>query len=180
MAARSTFPVIPLTNESQLFRFPDQFEWLPPWIKLPDDYAALIPISFADDHQLVVGRGAIVAELRREMPESHVLYSAKLDAVAVHVECGYKDFVFATDSEKHPIAVVHLTYNVESDPHWPSTKLICSLEEWRNEMQLDYQHAGEPKLDCSSGHYRMISRQIENEPRWFCARCGERNALTSR
>ena len=172
--------VIPLKTESQLFRFPDQFEWLPPWIRLPDDYAELIPISFPDDHQLVVGRGAIVAELRREMPESHVLYSAKLDAIAVHVECGYKDFVFATNSDKHPIAVVHLTYNVESDPNWPSTKLISSLAEWNNEMQLDYEHAGKPKLDCSSGHYRMISRQIGHETQWFCARCGLRDALPNR
>lgn len=165
---------------TQLFRFPDQFEWLPPWIELHDDYAKLIPISFPDDHQLVVGRDAIVTELRREMPESHVLYQSELDAIAVHVECGYKDFVFATNNEIHPIAVVHLTYSVESDPRWPSTKLISNLAEWINEMQLDYEHAGKPELDCSSGHYRLIPRQIENETQWFCARCGERDALPNR
>ena len=147
---------------------------------MPDDYATLIPISWPDVQELAVGRDAIVAELRREMPKGHALYGKQLDVVAVHVECGYKDFVFTTNDTSHPIAVVHLTYNVESNPNWPSTRLIAGLDEWINEMELDYAHAGKPELDCRAGHYRMVSRQIENETQWFCARCGERDALPNR
>ena len=173
--------VIPLRLlERQLFRFPDDFQWLPPWIELPDDYATLIPISWPDDQQLAIGRDAIVAELRREIPGAHVLCSMELDAVAVHVECGYKDFVFTTNDPVNSIAVVHLTYNVESDPKWPATRLVRGLDEWMIEMNLDYEQAGKPNLDCRDGHYKLIQRQIENQTKPFCARCGEGDVLPRR
>ena len=172
--------VIPPLPGVHLFKFPDGFQWLPPWILLPGDYSTLIPISWPHDQQLAIGRDAIVEELRREMPESHVLHNMKLNAIAVHVEYGYKDFVFATDNGKHPIATAHLTYTAESDPNWPSTTQFLNLDEWIRQMNLDHQNAGMPDLDCSLGHYRMISRQIDNETQWFCARCGQRDALPNR
>ena len=155
-----------------MFEFPRDFVWLPPWVLLPNDYHTLIPISFPDEYIAAMGPDAIVAELHREMPEGHRLYGLAMKAIAVHVEAGQKDYVFATNDVSKPIACVHLTFSVESDPRWPMTNVFPNLPAWCAAMKTDYDRAGCPPLECDGNHYQMIGRQIAGEEVYCCARCG--------
>ena len=102
-----------------MFSLPTDFDWLSPWS----------PISQND-------RKGIEDELRREMPEGHVL--AQCEILAIGASDNYDDFLFATDCPNKPIAAVHLTWSAETDPAWPSTVVYASIDEWVVAMNEDH------------------------------------------
>jgi hypothetical protein len=71
---------------------------------------------------VAIGAASFEAELRREVPEGHPLYSRPLTAIARRI-----------DSEPQ-YAVVHLTWRGEPEPsgRWPETRLFETVEQWRN------------------------------------------------
>ena len=43
--------------------------------------------------------------------------------------------LFEVEGGEMPLAVVHMTWQKETDPRWPTTKLFQSWEQWaRDEM----------------------------------------------
>jgi len=90
---------------------PSGFEILPPWTVLPDDRAA-----------------ALTTLLSRDLPRGHALYRMTLRAVASRTD--QDDVLFELESSSMRLAVVHMTWRVETDPQWPSTNLFCDWQEW--------------------------------------------------
>jgi hypothetical protein len=62
-------------------------------------------------------------QLRREVPEGHLLYKVAVRAVAVRRQL--KDVVFWLPAVQQ-WAYVHLTGHTEQDPRWPSA--VCTPE----------------------------------------------------
>lgn len=128
-----------------MFTIPDDFEWLYPWIPIPDDYTILpSPYDDAltncdrDTGELVApAREILVAELKRELPDGHTLEGLDFEAVALS-QVTHKDFLFATNDESRPLARVHLTFSKESKPPWPMTFVFATLTAWHEEMQQDH------------------------------------------
>ncbi len=76
---------------------------------------------------------ALEAELRREISSGHPLYAANFQAIARRGDCD--DVMFALDGSS-TVAVVHLSYGMETGADWPHTQLYGSLGEWsKSEMQ---------------------------------------------
>lgn len=69
---------------------------------------------------------ALSSELAREMPKGHRLKSLISEAVAHRV--GRDDVLFALSDGR--LAVVHLTWNRETDPVWPFSTVYDSVEAW--------------------------------------------------
>lgn len=69
-----------------------------------------------------------LAELRRELPEGHVLHCRKLVPVARHR--GSDDVLIRTDAEDGRLWVVHLTWRRETDPQWPSARSFRDVAEF--------------------------------------------------
>ena len=69
-------------------------------------------------------RNGIETELVREICKGHLLFGNSCVALARRVDCD--DVLFEVDGRPAE-AVVHLTYAVESDPHWPATEMFASL-----------------------------------------------------
>ena len=90
---------------------PTGFDILPPWAVLPDDRAA-----------------ALTARLHRELPRGHGLYGMRLRAVASRMD--QDEVLFELEGSPMRLAVVHMTWRVETDPHWPSTTLFRDWQEW--------------------------------------------------
>ena len=61
------------------------------------------------------------------MPEGHLLFGLNTKVVSV-CTVTHKDFVFVTDDNSKPIAIVHLTWSSETDPLFPHTRIIPSLK----------------------------------------------------
>ena len=84
---------------------------------------------------------SLADELRREVAVGHVLYCIAVGAVAQRQD---KDEVlFELRDGTSRLAVVHLTYAVESDPRWPQTTLFESTAAWRASMEVDHAEFGE-------------------------------------
>lgn len=81
------------------------FEWLIPWHAAHDPRYA--------------------RELAREAPAGHVLKKVPVRVLACRQDCD--DVLFALDDGSDRVAVVHLTYAVESDSHWPLTTIFRDL-----------------------------------------------------
>ena len=64
-------------------------------------------------------------ELARELPVGHVLKPMKVRAVARRFDSD--DVAFELDDGRR--CVVHLTWNVESDPRWPHCEFVSRLPE---------------------------------------------------
>jgi hypothetical protein len=64
-------------------------------------------------------------ELARELPAGHALKGVKVRAVARRLD---RDDV-AFELEDGRCCVVHLTWNVETDPRWPHSELVSVLPE---------------------------------------------------
>lgn len=68
-------------------------------------------------------------ELRRELASSHRLHAQAharaLRAVARRID--RDDFLFVGDEGAY---VVHLTWSVETEPHWPTTETFRSVDDW--------------------------------------------------
>ena len=83
-------------------------QWREPWQPISSHYA-----SNAE------------AELHREMCAGHVLFGRSLTAFGNRIDCD--DILFYLGDTSPQFAVVHLTFQRESDPKWPHTVLYDSL-----------------------------------------------------
>src|SRR5262245_37114023 len=79
---------------------------------------------------------ALVAELARELPASHVLRGRKLEPIARSETSD--DVLFASTGGDEPLFLVHLTWNVETDPSWPHTVAFGSLPEFARAWVADH------------------------------------------
>ena len=68
---------------------------------------------------------SLESELRRELPEGHVLCGRRCSAFATSDE--RDDVVF--ELEDGTFALVHLTWKQETDPTWPFTHIVGSRQE---------------------------------------------------
>ena len=91
---------------------PDALEILLPWRTLSD---SAITERFS-------------AELSTELYPKHPLYALKVKAVANRID--RDDVLFEISGGSAPLAMVHLTWQKESDPRWPTTRLFASWDEW--------------------------------------------------
>jgi hypothetical protein len=71
----------------------------------------------------------VEAELARELHPTHILAGHALKVIASR--CDRDDVLCQVDSDRY--AVVHVTWSgrQEPPPHWPSTELFSSYEDWR-------------------------------------------------
>ena len=67
-------------------------------------------------------------ELRREVAPGHKLFNVPVTAIARRRD--NDDVLFQIEDGSGRVAVVHLTWRVESDPTWPFTGIYESLESW--------------------------------------------------
>jgi hypothetical protein len=80
---------------------------------------------------------ALVDELRRELSKGHVLFGASLAARARRQD--RNDVLFEVLDGSGRLAQVHLTYQREADPRWPSTTVFASEAAWEQSMLADHQ-----------------------------------------
>jgi hypothetical protein len=85
--------------------------WREPWQAISDAYAQ-----------------NATKELQRETCHGHVLHGKEVTAVGNRKDCD--DVLFYLGHVSPKFAVVHLTYQKESRPEWPSTSLYDSIEDW--------------------------------------------------
>ena len=64
------------------------------------------------------------------MCEGHSLFGESHVALARRIDCD--DVLFEVDGGP-AVAVVHLSYAVESDPQWPATEMFTSLAEFEEQ-----------------------------------------------
>ena len=122
---------------------PTEYEWLSPWLPIED-----MPRYDEMPHFGFVLKGisgepveaSLEDELRRELPPGHVLEGCDLAAVAFCTE-DPNDFLFLTDDKNRPIACVHLTWAVETNPMWPRTHVYQSLDDWTKQMHKEHKAA---------------------------------------
>jgi hypothetical protein len=88
-----------------------QVHWREPWYAISPDYAAKAE-----------------AEIHREMCAGHVLFGRSVTAVGYRQDCD--DVLFYLGESAPQFAVVHLTYQRETRPEWPSTALFATLGVW--------------------------------------------------
>ncbi len=128
-----------------MLQFPADFNWLYPWVPIPNDYK-ILP-SFNDesltnwDHETgeiyALPHETLVAELKRELPPGHQLEALEFEAVGVY-ELTHMDFLFVTSDEFKPLACVHLTFRKEKETPWPMSSTFDSLDSWIEEMSKDH------------------------------------------
>jgi hypothetical protein len=70
----------------------------------------------------------LATELSSELSAKHVLFGLNASAVAKRID--RDDVLFELAGGGTPLAVVHLTWQRESDPRWPTTRLFTSLAQW--------------------------------------------------
>lgn len=73
-------------------------------------------------------------ELARELPVGHCLYQVRVNAVARRQDCD--DVLFSLEDGSGRVAVVHLTYAVESDPVWPLTRVFPDMSSFSEERMV--------------------------------------------
>src|SRR5262245_54434334 len=96
---------------------PSQIQWREPWRPVPPDHAA-----------------EAAAELQREMCAGHVLFGRAVQAVGRRQDCD--DVLFYLGESAPQFAVVHLTYQRETRPEWPSTSVFDALDAWIEQCMI--------------------------------------------
>lgn len=98
---------------------------------LPEGLKLLLPWRDISDSPKESQR--LSAELSSELGPKHILFGLKATAIANRID--RDDVLFEIVDGVAPLATVHLSWQRESDPRWPSTKLFASWDEWVwNEM----------------------------------------------
>lgn len=70
----------------------------------------------------------LVAELQREIPQGHILFGVSVSPVARR---GDRDVVlFSILDGSDRVALVHMTWSIETSPNYPRTKVFESLRSW--------------------------------------------------
>jgi len=96
---------------------------------VPDNIRIEEPwIAFADDEEDQASAAKIAERLKKDLPKGHALSGLELKAVAKRVD--QDDVLFEVLGGDQPLAVVHVTWQREADPRWPSTKFFRSWDEW--------------------------------------------------
>ena len=90
---------------------PSQIQWRKPWHAISSDCAAKAE-----------------AEIHREMCAGHVLFGRSVTAIGCRQDCD--DVLFYLGESAPSFAVVHLSYQRETRPEWPSTTLFDTLAVW--------------------------------------------------
>lgn len=90
---------------------PFEIQWRVPWGPVPAEH-----------------NEGTIAELRREIPAGHILNGRSIQTVGRRQDCD--DVLFYLGESKPQFAVVHLTYQKETNPGWPNTWLYDSLQVW--------------------------------------------------
>lgn len=83
---------------------------------------------------------SLVDELRREVVSGHVLFGVPVRVLARRQDCD--DILFQFLDGTGRVAKVHLTWQQESDPSWPSTTVYPNIEEWAESMNTDHEAYG--------------------------------------
>lgn len=126
------------TSTTTMFKIPVDFEWLNPWVPIDDpDMCAEFGPLFGDPIDNSDPIPALIEELHREMPVGHILYGLSVNVVAF-CAADHNEFLFVTDEPSKPIAHVHLTWSIESDPKWPHTTIYRTLDEWAAQMKREH------------------------------------------
>jgi hypothetical protein len=93
---------------------------------LPNGWSAI------EQPELATG---LLAELARELPAKHILRGRQLEAIARSESSD--DVLFASVGGDAPFFLVHLTWNVETDPNWPHTVAYGSIAEFAEAWAAD-------------------------------------------
>src|SRR5688572_14374266 len=96
---------------------PSTIQWREPWQRISPEYAPKAE-----------------AELHREMCAGHVLFGRSVIAIGNRIDCD--DILFYLGDSPPQFAVVHLTFQPESDPTWPQTVLYDSLTAWVEQCMI--------------------------------------------
>ena len=94
-----------------------QIPWRKPWL----------PISREQASQAE-------AELPRELCPDHILFGRSVTAIGYRQDCD--DVLFYLREPTPSFAVVHLTYQRETQPKWPETALFDSLTAWIDQCMI--------------------------------------------
>ena len=79
---------------------------------------------------------ALVAELQREVPKGHALHGIPVTVLGRRDD--KDDVLYALQDGTGRFAVVHLTFQVETDVRWPSFWTFANEAEWIEKMQADH------------------------------------------
>jgi len=90
---------------------PSRIQWRRPWLPVSPEFAS-----------------SAEAELHRDVCRGHVLYDRPVKAIGHRQD--RDDVLFYIGETPPRFAVVHLTYQRETVPQWPSTAVFDSLEAW--------------------------------------------------
>jgi hypothetical protein len=101
---------------------PTNIEVLSPWQTIQDSPDGNKKVEFLSEH------------LFAEVPPGHVLYGLKTRAVAYRLD--RDDILFEVEGSEMPLAVVHMTWQKETDPRWPNTQFFGSWEQWVKDEML--------------------------------------------
>jgi hypothetical protein len=83
-----------------------------------------------------VNDGELANELRRELPKRHVLSGLPVTARARRQD--QDDILFEILDGSGRFAQVHLTYQAEVDPRWPTTTIFATEADWAVSMAVDH------------------------------------------
>jgi hypothetical protein len=97
---------------------PDNIEILPPWSSLDRSGEQ----SRAEQ---------LTAELKIELAPDHVLYDVPVKALATRID--RDDVLFEIEGSINRLAVVHLTWQREADPKWPTVQYFKDWDHWVKE-----------------------------------------------
>lgn len=76
----------------------------------------------------------LATRLKNDLPQGHVLEHCDVRAVARRSD---KDYVlFEIIGAESRLAVVHMTWRKESDPHWPSTRVFRNWREFADKAMI--------------------------------------------
>jgi hypothetical protein len=103
-------------------------------LSIPDNIEVLTPWRIIEGTPEDQNRAEkLSSRLVSELPPKHALWGLKARAVATRID--RDDVLFEVEAGETPLAVVHMTWQKETDPGWPSTKRFQSWEHWvRDEM----------------------------------------------
>ena len=96
---------------------PSVIEWRLPWHPISTDYARKAE-----------------TELHSEVCAGHVLFGRQVEAIGYRQDCD--DVLFRVREAPVQFAVVHLTYQRESDPIWPATMIYDSIGSWIDQCMI--------------------------------------------
>jgi hypothetical protein len=107
-----------------------QIDWLDPWEPITNEKE----------------RSEIEAEMRREMPQNHLLSQLPLRAIGKRQH--RDDRLFILPDKR--VAQVHLTWIEEKNPAFPYTEIFEDAEQWAAESMLP-EHKGWPEWKSDDG-----------------------------